>query len=66
MLQTLCRRMSSTISLIKRNNLIAVCQLNSNHDMTENLNVCRDLINRAGQRNCKVRIFFESSFMSKT
>lgn len=46
--------MSYLINGNSRRNLIAVCQLNSNENMTKNLDTCKQLINRAGERNCKV------------
>lgn len=46
--------MSSTMANNSRRSLIALCQLTSKHDIAENLETCKQLINRAGERNCKV------------
>lgn len=48
------QRTMNTLSDGLRRNLIAVCQMNSQHDLQKNLKVCTDMIIRAKQRDAKV------------
>lgn len=43
----------STINNLRRN-LIAVCQMTSQHDLNKNFQVCNEMIERAKHRNAKV------------
>ncbi|EPB78534.1 histidine triad domain protein, partial [Ancylostoma ceylanicum] len=40
---------------------IAVCQLTSDHDVDKNFEICKDMVKRATDRNCKM-IFFPECF----
>uniref|UniRef100_A0A915CP40 Nitrilase and fragile histidine triad fusion protein NitFhit n=1 Tax=Ditylenchus dipsaci TaxID=166011 RepID=A0A915CP40_9BILA len=51
---------SSTFSTARRN-LVAICQLTSQHDLAENLRVCSEMVERAKARDCKM-VFFPECF----
>lgn len=54
MLQLFQQKMSTiSINSLKRN-LIAVCQMTSQHDLQENLKICTEMIERAKHRDAKV------------
>ncbi|KAE9421207.1 hypothetical protein Angca_004095, partial [Angiostrongylus cantonensis] len=40
---------------------IAVCQLTSDHDIERNVDICKDMVERASFRNCKM-VFFPECF----
>ncbi|KAI1733160.1 carbon-nitrogen hydrolase domain-containing protein [Ditylenchus destructor] len=53
--------MSTNAFLTARRNMVAICQLTSQHDLQENLRVCTEMIARAKARNCKM-VFFPECF----
>ncbi|VDM62602.1 unnamed protein product [Angiostrongylus costaricensis] len=53
------RTMSGTCH--RGRSLIAVCQLTSDHDIERNVDICKDMVERASFRNCKM-IFFPECF----
>ncbi|KAJ1363935.1 Nitrilase and fragile histidine triad fusion protein NitFhit [Parelaphostrongylus tenuis] len=60
MLSASLRRMMSSSSARGRS-LIAVCQLTNDHDIERNIDVCKNMVERARSRDCKM-IFFPECF----